>query len=73
MSALLHELPPIDQPTSKEPTLAWECAFLGCGALRIWEGGRAGFNLPVCPRCECAIAESKTDRAAMWRGIDQQL
>jgi hypothetical protein len=72
--ALLTELPPTDQRTAnKEHTLAWECAFLGCGALRIWEGGQASFDLPICRRCDSPIARSAADRTVLQWVIDGNL
>ena len=57
----------------KEPTLGWACAFLGCNALRIWEGGQASFRLPICPRCDVPIARLTPDCAASQRVIDENL
>lgn len=44
--------------------LAWRCVFLGCDALRIWEGGRPSqfSHLDTCPRCDSRIAVTCADR-----------
>jgi hypothetical protein len=73
MSNQALPLPAFEQASAQEPALGWPCAFLGCNALRIWEGGQASFNFPVCPRCDSPIAKSAADRMAMRRAIDENL
>jgi hypothetical protein len=49
--------------------LTWPCAFLGCPALRVFEGGRAGFNLPACHCCGSAIATSAAERETIRQSV----
>ena len=60
-------------PADNSLVLAWKCVFLGCGAVRIWEGGQAGFNLPSCRRCGSAVAQSQTDSANLRHLIRENL
>jgi hypothetical protein len=58
----------------KPQVLAWPCPFLGCeGRIRIYEGGRAGFNLPACHRCGSAFAQSARERASTRARVDKHL
>ena len=66
-------LPGFKQAAAQEPAPGWACAFLGCNALRIWEGGQASFNFAICPRCDCPIARSAANRAAMQSIINENL
>ena len=60
-------------PEEESLVLAWPCAFLGCGNVRIWEGGQAGFNLPSCRRCGSAVAQPQTDSANLRHLIRENL
>lgn len=63
-----------DDDQSVPVTLSWECAF-GCGALRVYDGGRPNLfrHLDTCAICQSRIAIEPTDRAAVAILIDRHL
>lgn len=58
------------------PALTWQCAFLGCNALRVFDaGGRLTLTrcLGHCPTCGSLVAVAPQDQAAIKAIIDNHL